>query len=674
MKTKQDNKSVTCQPNQSWLAALIIAVFALILSSVVSSNAQTSPNGDFVNGFDNSTSGVQDSTAGSGYWFNGAGTVTLDTAVKKTGDGSLAVTIPFDNVGSVDQGEWLINFDNANDFGTDIIYDGTQFTNIVFDILMDPSDPLSPNGDYGVAWVGLVNANKSFNNAPASQEFTIPASASTNWFHVSVPVDKNPADVPYLSAPGVIGVFFGYRTYDNPQGSGNAGPSNTFLTNTVKMHIDNLDVVLGAVSNPPPVMSIKKATPGLNFVQGSISSQFDRQNIITLNGGTANYGWAGATAGSPVTYSFTISQFAAPDLNYHIYFYQTAGAGTASAPDFNQPNVLIFQVSPGTNNTGIAALTWKTNSPSSGTISNGFFGSATSITNPALVGTWQLQFTSATGGSVIAPGAISYPFTLDPSVAANIANPITLNFGINPSVDTNTIVGETVVISQISVTGVDPLSSTIATTDNFLNDSALDTNTWQVNALFPASILFVPTNTAFSVGWTLPAVRFSLEDNSSLQNPSSWTVPSSVSSVTLFPGQNALVPKSSLPVGNTGFFRLAKLTATQLQVLWPGETNAPGTVTGKIGTPTPVSLSGGGIVNVTINAVDASFNIVSVSDNVHLTTSNDAITPNDASLVNGTLQQSIIFQSTGAQTVTATDTATGTTILPGTSSPITVTN
>ena len=424
-------------------------------------------------------------------------------------------------------------------------------------------------------------------------------------------------------------------------------------------------------------MSIKKITPGLNFVQGSISSQFDRQNIITLNGGTANYGWAGATAGSPVTYSFTINQFAAPDLNYHIYFYQTAGAGGASAPDFNQPNVLIFQVSPGANNTGIAALTWKTNSPNSGTISNGFFGSATSITNPALVGTWQLQFTSATGGSVIAPGAVSYPFTLDPSVSTKIANPITLNFGINPAVDTNTIVGETVVISQISVTGVDPLSSTIATTDNFLNDSALDTNTWQVNALFPASILFVPTNIAFSVGWTLPAVQFSLENNSSLQNPSSWTVPSSVSSVALFPGQTALVPRSSLPAGNAAFFRLAKLTATQLQILWPGETNAPGTVSGKIGTPTPVSLAaGGGLapVNVTINAVDASFNIVSVSDNIHLTTSNDAITPNDASLVNGTLQQTIIFQSTGAQTVTGTDTATGTTIAPGTSSPITITN
>jgi hypothetical protein len=92
MKTKQDNKSGACRPNQSWLAVLITAVFTLILSSVVSSNAQTSPNGDYINGFDNSTSGADNSTAGAGYWFNGAGTATLDTTVKNTGAGSLAVT------------------------------------------------------------------------------------------------------------------------------------------------------------------------------------------------------------------------------------------------------------------------------------------------------------------------------------------------------------------------------------------------------------------------------------------------------------------------------------------------------------------------------------------------------------------------------------------------------
>jgi hypothetical protein len=263
----------------------------------------------------------------------------------------------------------------------------------------------------------------------------------------------------------------------------------------------------------------------------------------------------------------------------------------------------------------------------------------------------------------------------------NLANPgAFITFGIQPQANlTNgslpraAALGESVLVSQISVTGVDPLSSTISTTDNFLNDSAMDTNTWAVNALFPASILLVPTNAAYSVGWTLPAAQFSLEVNSVLSGPSLWSVPSTLASVTLFPGKTTLIPKSSLPPGNTAFFRLAKLTPTKLQVLLPGETNAPGTVSGKTGTPTPVSLGAGGLETVTINCVDANFNIVSVSDGIVLsTTDGSAITPVGGNLVAGTLQQTVAFGSQGTFTVTATDTTNPSTIAAGTSSSVTV--
>ena len=661
MKTRQKKNNCIWRLNQAWLA--IPFIITAVLFNVASSNAQTSPNGDWTDGFDNDTSGAQDSTASWIYWYNGSGTVSLDTTVKESGAGSLEVTIPFDNDGetNVGQGAWFGNFDNTQPYNSDIVYDGTQFTNIIFDILMDPSDQQSPNGDYGVISVGLLDKGTP-GGARSAGQVTIPATASNTWFHVVIPVDKTAS---YLSAPGVIGVSFTYSKY-----------SNTYLTNTIILHIDNLLVQLGAVSNPPPVMSIKSVTPGLNFVQGSISGQFDRQNIITANGAssTANYSWAGATAGSPVTYSFTISKYAAPDLNYHIYFYQTANAGSASAPDYNQPDVLIFQVSPLTNNPAIAvaSLTWKTNSPNSGTT-----GTAITVTNSIMLGAWQLQFTSATAGTIFAPGGNSYPFSIDPSLAVAIANPITVNFGINPAIDTNTILGETVVVSQIGIAGVDPLSTNYSTMDNFLADSTLDPATWTVNALFPGSILFVTTNDVYSVNWTLPAIGFSLEVNSSLNGPNPWVVPSSLSSVLLFPGMNTLVDKSSLPPGNSAFFRLAKLTATQLQVLLPGETNAPGTLSGKIGTPTPQSVSTP--TTVTVNAVDANWNIVSLSDTVQLSTSDgNAFIPGSMSLVNGTATFSgvngLLFQtqSPPTMTVTATDEATGTIILPGISSPVVV--
>jgi hypothetical protein len=110
---------------------------------------------------------------------------------------------------------------------------------------------------------------------------------------------------------------------------------------------------------------------------------------------------------------------------------------------------------------------------------------------------------------------------------------------------------------------------------------------------------------------------------------------------------------------------------TQLQVLLPGETNAPGTPTGKTGTPT--SVSAGSEVDVTVNAVDATYHIVNVSDTVHLTcTDSGAILPNDASMVNGTLTFTTLYlNDSGSWTVTATDTGNNA-IPPATSSSITV--
>ena len=45
----------------------------------------------------------------------------------------------------------------------------------------------------------------------------------------------------------------------------------------------------------------------------------------------------------------------------------------------------------------------------------------------------------------------------------------------------------------------------------------------------------------------------------------------------------------------------------KLQILLPGETAAPGTATGKTGTPS--AQTAGGAFNVTVNAVDANWNL-----------------------------------------------------------------
>jgi hypothetical protein len=133
--------------------------------------------------------------------------------------------------------------------------------------------------------------------------------------------------------------------------------------------------------------------------------------------------------------------------------------------------------------------------------------------------------------------------------------------------------------------------------------------------------------------------------------------------------------KNDLPVGNSAFFRLIQRVATQLQVLLPGETNAPNTVSGKVGTPIPQSVSGTG-TSVTVNSVDSTWHIVNTSgDQIQLSSSDEgASIPSAAPLEGGTVQFTGFFFGTAntTQTITATDTS-NTNILSNTSSTVSVT-
>ena len=117
---------------------------------------------------------------------------------------------------------------------------------------------------------------------------------------------------------------------------------------------------------------------------------------------------------------------------------------------------------------------------------------------------------------------------------------------------------------------------------------------------------------------------------------------------------------------------MVKRVASQLQVLLPGETNAPNTLTGKIGTPAPQTV--GVPITLTINARDTTWHITPCSDTVAITCSDTSagFVPNTA-LVNGTATITDTFYcgSSGTWTVTATD-ATTNTISSGVSSPITI--
>jgi len=185
----------------------------------------------------------------------------------------------------------------------------------------------------------------------------------------------------------------------------------------------------------------------------------------------------------------------------------------------------------------------------------------------------------------------------------------------------------------------------------------------------PPNQVFATSSDLFWMNWTKPDAGFSPIVRTNLVL-GSWKDLGSTNLFSSGAKRYVKVPTSSTAYPAPTFFGLVQRQFSQLQVLLPGETNAPDSPTGKTGTPTPVSS--GGFVTITINAVDASYHIVPVSgDNIHLVSSGDDIMPLDAPLSSGTLQQTIQAGSPGTRTLTATDTSNGA-ITAGTSSTLTV--
>src|SRR5207249_10687127 len=92
----------------------------------------------------------------------------------------------------------------------------------------------------------------------------------------------------------------------------------------------------------------------------------------------------------------------------------------------------------------------------------------------------------------------------------------------------------------------------------------------------------------------------------------------------------------------------------KLQLLVPGETAAPATTAGKTGTP--VAQAAGAAFNVTVNSVDANWNVVSTNDTVSISWSDlNSALPSNAAMVSGSQSFSVTLKTAGSATVTASD-------------------
>jgi len=645
-------------------------IAALALTSISSSvNAQIT-NRTLYN-FDTDQVSSTPYNSAWGNWFGGdfAG-VTWDSSNDSSNNinsGALELSLNFNH------GDQYVLWDGASPNYAPL--DLNTWTNISFDIRYDASSAIrtntaaAGNGSLGVGSLDFGYMRFGSRSPGFAQDwiqsFAISATnglgnPNTNWTHISIDLRQVAQNFSDLSA-GLVNLLFAM----DANGFGNnviAGPQTIW--------IDNIQLT-GAIPHPaPPTLSLQKATPSALWMFGG-SGQYGRSQVA-LQDTTAT--WINGTF--PVTYAFTILDNATSPGALQTGIQFIGGAGNGSGLDYIANNVLWLRIvsGSGTNTTCVADVSWKTND--SGSNPNDHT-TAVQITNSVLAGTWTLTFLSNTNGTLTAPGAAAVPFSIalaDSDAQAAFGAPTQVRFGHenfgNPANG-----GIPHYWANILVTNTPGIS----VYEDFTKEGTtqLDTNIWNLSTSDgPGVVDLVPTNAPYWVKWSLPDSGFNLLTSPSVLGITNGNGVTATTPIAQGGKRWQLVPGAALPNGPTGFFALVQRTFTKLQVLLPGETNAPNTLTGKIGTPTPVSLStDGGAVTVTINAVDPTFHIVNSAPNdmVDLTSSTDsgASIPPAAAMANGTRTVQMSFSTTGNQTVQAAD-LTNVAITGGTSSAITV--
>ncbi len=515
--------------------------------------------------------------------------------------------------------------------------------------------------------------------APFIWNTNIPAAAANGWVHMVVPIDSTTANL-----DGCSGFVF-HKWVSQYSGQ----IANDFQG---RFWIDNVTLQGTAGPPPPPTVHVPaKATKGLN-VFTSTAGVYDRQSaVLRQNSGLS---WVGAaTPANPVTYSFTIAGYP-NSVNCEAWMFLIPNPNYLDgAPDWNETNAVKIRLQ---GNPGSATMQFQykvnepnqqamygggndgakyyTNAPgswdgvSANYLESGYLGS---VTNNSILGKWQIKFTSDTNITLIAPNGNSTNLVMPPYNAGYFAETASPGFYLYLGMQANNAdaLNQSVVFSDFSVTG-----TTAPYSENFLGEDALDTtNIWTTAAATgPKGVFIVPASGSKWITWTLPDTGFSLQAAKTLSDPLGWSSPSQGPIVGMNGIRAQLLATNEVPAGDTAFFELIKRSATQLQVLLPGETNAPNTVTGKVGVPAPVAAFTP--VVATINAVDATFHIVSSTDALNVTTGDPGAyftTPATPSLVNGTATVEIYFGTPGSWTVGAADT-TSTNLTSGTSSPITI--
>lgn len=549
---------------------------------------------------------------------NGGGSLYISTAY--TADDQNAITV----MGNY--GGWLWNGEVRSNL--------LEYASLEFDIKWDAASTVSidsfntAGGDNG-----LVIWNARYTTDWEWVQFgriLVPEEAANGWAHVSVTIDPTTASLD--QSAGIV--FKKWIPADVAAAGGVAA-----------FWLDNVELVPRTGELEPPTMSVSsKATAGLNLITLA-GGQWQRQGIRTVG---ETFSWVGST--TPTTYEFTVRELPGSDyagFSAHIYLVSNDPRDRVD-PDWAHPDVIRFDMSEQADGTFLGTFRYKINAPDSNGNMFGGDGDLGSITSTTVKGPWGFTFNNDTSITLISPEGTA-DATLPDTAVAEFDAPVVAYFGCMANEIARQ--GQKLVLEHARVEGS---RGGIDVSDGF-TAPPLDPTKWEKAAEYPAGVMILTDDAELWLSWTLPDVGFSLQATPSL-DPADWTAfggatPPLATGAT----KSVLINKSGLPGAEAGFFQLNQPVFSKLQILLPGETAAPGTPTGKTGTPDPQMQYTP--FNIIINAVSDDWALISgVTDVVTFaTTDADPILPADTALINGTVTLQVDLGTIGTQTITVSD-------------------
>lgn len=528
----------------------------------------------------------------------------------------------------------------------------TLFTNLQIWLKWDSQNSSMPlsvfnsSGDRLGVMIHPQSANWDGGRLVSLGTITVPEEASNRWVRINVPINPQLAGIEQATAL----VFKRWDPSDN-------------LNHTIAFWIDNLELQAAVAPPPPPTVSVVPSVGGLNLI-ASGAGQYQRQSIYT-RGDT--YGWVGAPG--PVTYSVTIKRRPEGGWNgfqAHIFLAPTQdnlpwGTGD-SAIDWNGTNIVFIQISGGTGPGASARFMVKTNQGSGNSMLWGH-GTLATVFSEVDEGTWQIIFQNNTDVTILTPSGTSTNFSIPAEWVPYFQGPVAVHVGAQPNSFDN--LGKSVVLSRVQITGVpSPL-------DDDFSGGTLNDGLWGIAAENPGGVLVVPATARYWFRWTLPADPDAIVMARTNLTAGGWLELTTAAPISVGGARQVLLTRDNLPDSSTLFLALGKRVFTKLLVLLPGETAAPGTTTGKTGTPDPQTVWEP--FDVTVLAVDDNWYPVRGINHVISLSSTDLAftTTGNVQMVNGSATfTGVYFGNDGTWTITATsvDDPTKT----GTSSPVQV--